>query len=259
MPGRTHKNGVRRAGRLPQDLANVVPVGRVDGVAASRALNEAINGGEVTDDEIPVGIQTLLDHLGGDNQAALTLHRSAVLAKHLQYLAFGVQAVAQGKAGVEEGELAGRELAAEYSVGFQGIGYRITNPADAFSSGERCLDGCNDLRLVTQVIDGDGTLYVTSCGDEGRIRTIGANAMPGSDQWVRDFNGHHRRFALASDGKRAQQRPFHTLRQRCGEQDGAATRTRMKGQQVFQDTLHVGVAGVDLIHHENFAEQAKQS
>jgi hypothetical protein len=78
----------------------------------TRALNETINGGEVTDDEIPVGIQTLLDHLGSDDQAAPPpCIRCAALTKQLQHFAFGVQAVAQGKAGVEEGELAGRELA----------------------------------------------------------------------------------------------------------------------------------------------------
>jgi hypothetical protein len=109
-------------------------------------------------------------------------------AKQGQYLAFGVRRRSRkAKRAWKRVSLPAGSLPPNICVGFQGIGYRITNPADAFSSGERCLDGRHDLRLVTQVIDGDGTLYVTAGGDDGRIRTIGARAMPGSDQGVRDL------------------------------------------------------------------------
>lgn len=86
-----------------RSLTSVVPV------QASRALDEQIDGREIGDHHVPVAIQGLLDHLGGDDDAVAFVPCAAP-SEAVEDASFDVEPVAERKVGMEEVDLGFREV-----------------------------------------------------------------------------------------------------------------------------------------------------
>lgn len=127
------------------DLIRVA--GRLSGVAlqAPGTLDDQIDRRQVSDHDVHIKIQALLQYLRTDEHFAGTASPPRMFAKAVKDVSLNIQTVVQGIAAVKQQKVIRRYSASQLPSGLSRVIYRIANPGDTMAFLRPCVDQCQNM------------------------------------------------------------------------------------------------------------------